>query len=273
MMDLGDVLAGSVLDFAFTTVAPSTGLPTQLAGSPTLAVYAGNGTTKITAGITLTVDHDARTGRNHVRIDLTGSGSYVRRQDYNVTITAGTVGGTSAVGYVVARFSIENRFAPGIRARGVCPTSGSHSTTVVVLPTAISYGNDAIVGDVLNFVDGTNAGRKTNITAWDNTTKFATVDPPLPVACDNTSGFELMVGPVSTAAAASLSAATVAEETSVPAANAPIWKKINWMFAKTRNKMTQTATTQTLRNDADSATIGASTVSDDGTTFTRGEFS
>ena len=35
----------------------------------------------------------------------------------------------------------------------------------------------------------------------------------------------------------------------------------------------QTATAQVLRNDADNATIGTSTVSDDGTTFTRGKFS
>jgi hypothetical protein len=37
-------------------------------------------------------------------------------------------------------------------------------------------------------------------------------------------------------------------------------------------KITQNATTQTLRNDADSAAIGSSSVTDDGTTFTRGEF-
>lgn len=45
-----------------------------------------------------------------------------------------------------------------------------------------------------------------------------------------------------------------------------------WLGALSRNKITQTATTTTLRNDADSGNLATSTVSDDGTTFTRGEF-
>jgi hypothetical protein len=47
---------------------------------------------------------------------------------------------------------------------------------------------------------------------------------------------------------------------------------ISWLLALNRNKMTQTDTTTTLRNDADSASIATSTVSDSGGTFTRGEF-
>ena len=47
---------------------------------------------------------------------------------------------------------------------------------------------------------------------------------------------------------------------------------INWVGALSRNKITQTSTTQTLRNDADAGDISTSTVSDDGTTFTRGEW-
>ena len=66
---------------------------------------------------------------------------------------------------------------------------------------------------------------------------------------------------------------TLAELSAVPAANAAISAKINWIFAQARNKLTQTATTQAVRNDADSGNIATSTVSDDGTTFTRGEFS
>jgi hypothetical protein len=76
---------------------------------------------------------------------------------------------------------------------------------------------------------------------------------------------------LSAAAWAAMHGDAIAEETAVPAANASLVTKINFMFAKARNKMTQTATTQLLRNDADNATIATSTVSDDGTTFTRGE--
>lgn len=66
---------------------------------------------------------------------------------------------------------------------------------------------------------------------------------------------------------------TFAEVASVPAATSSLKDKINWLFAIARNKITQTATTWTLRNDADSASIATATVSDDGTTYTRTEAS
>lgn len=65
---------------------------------------------------------------------------------------------------------------------------------------------------------------------------------------------------------------THAEVASVPAANASLALKIGWMFLLARNKITQTATTQLVRNDADSATVGTSVISDDATTFVRGEY-
>lgn len=66
---------------------------------------------------------------------------------------------------------------------------------------------------------------------------------------------------------------TYAEPGAVPAATSSLKDKINWLFALARNKTTVTATTATLRNDADSGNVSTSTVSDDGTTFTRGEWS
>ena len=67
-------------------------------------------------------------------------------------------------------------------------------------------------------------------------------------------------------------AKTMTESASVPAVTASVLSALQWLFALSRNKITQTSTTQLVRNDADSGTIGTSTVSDDGTTFTRGEF-
>lgn len=56
------------------------------------------------------------------------------------------------------------------------------------------------------------------------------------------------------------------------AGGAGLEEAVAWLIALSRNKMTQTTTTSTLRNDADSSSISTSTVSDDGTTFTRGEW-
>lgn len=73
--------------------------------------------------------------------------------------------------------------------------------------------------------------------------------------------------------ATGLDAVVTAEPASPPAFGGTLKGAISWLLALARNKVTQTATTQLVRNDADSATIGTSSVSDDGTTYTRGKFS
>ena len=75
-----------------------------------------------------------------------------------------------------------------------------------------------------------------------------------------------------TLAATCLDNVVCAEPGAVPSLTANLKTAISWLLALARNKVTQTSTTSTLRNDADSATIATSTVSDDGTTFTRGEW-
>lgn len=77
---------------------------------------------------------------------------------------------------------------------------------------------------------------------------------------------------VNTEVVDALSTDTYAELADVPAATVSLADKISWLFMLARNKVTQSATTQTLRNDADSADIGTSTVSDSAGTFTRGEW-
>lgn len=106
----GDVRLGATLDFKFTTV-DANGMPSTLGGVPAIAAYGANSLTEITAGITLTVDFDGRIGMHHIRIVASGANGYAINTDYDVVITAGTVTGTSVVGYVVKSFSIENRVA------------------------------------------------------------------------------------------------------------------------------------------------------------------
>ncbi len=65
---------------------------------------------------------------------------------------------------------------------------------------------------------------------------------------------------------------TYAEPGSVPAATASIVAKLSWLYTLARNKRTTTATADVVRNDADSGTIGTAALSDDATTFTRGEY-
>lgn len=66
---------------------------------------------------------------------------------------------------------------------------------------------------------------------------------------------------------------TFAEISSIPAATTTLTNMIRLLYSLARNKTMQTATTFTLRNDADSGNIGTATVSDDGTTGTKGKLS
>lgn len=70
-----------------------------------------------------------------------------------------------------------------------------------------------------------------------------------------------------------LSTDTFAELGAVPAATSSLKDKIVWLFMTARNKITQTSTTQEVKADDGSTTVGTATVSDDGTTFTKGEMS
>ena len=71
---------------------------------------------------------------------------------------------------------------------------------------------------------------------------------------------------------AAISTTTYAESAAVPSATATLIDKIRWLATLARNKITTSATTQTLLADDNSTTVGASTVSDDGSVATRGKF-
>jgi len=68
-------------------------------------------------------------------------------------------------------------------------------------------------------------------------------------------------------------AKTMTELAAVPGVTASVLAGLEWLFALARNKATQTATTQTAFKDDGSTPLATATVSDDGTTFTRGEWS
>jgi hypothetical protein len=62
-------------------------------------------------------------------------------------------------------------------------------------------------------------------------------------------------------------------ESGPPAATASLAAKIRWLATLARNEIRQTSATQVVRNDANNADLATANIADDGTTFTRGEFS
>lgn len=137
MTYLGDFALGATFDFKFTSRAFASGAPTTLSGSPVVSAYVDNNTTELTAGITLTVDFDSRTGMNNVRVVASSGNGYAAGGNYSLVITTGTVGGVSVVGEVVGMFSIEARSA-------LRPTTAGR--TLVVDAAGLADANTVKVG-------------------------------------------------------------------------------------------------------------------------------
>lgn len=150
---IGDIRLGDTIDVKFTTVNTS-GVPTTLAGSPVISAYPGNSTTEVTAGITLTVDFDSRTGMHNVRVVASNGNGYAAG-NYYLVITTGTVSGSSVVGYVIGAFSIESRSA-------VMPTTAARTLD-------ISAGGEA-------GVDWANVGSPTTTLGLSGTTVKTATD-------------------------------------------------------------------------------------------------
>lgn len=149
MSYFGDIRLSDTIDIKFVTTAAATGAPTQLAGTPVISAYPGNSTTQVTTGITLSVDFDGVTGLNNCRVVASGANGYATATNYALVITTGTVGGTSAVGYVIGSFSIEARSA-------LMPTTAARTLDV-------SAGGEA-------GVDWANVGSPTTTVGLSNTT-------------------------------------------------------------------------------------------------------
>ncbi len=174
-MSFGDYKLGATIHGRFTTRAGTPPQPTSLLGTPSVVVYVGNSTTKITAGVTLSVDHDAKTGMNLLEIVATAANGYATGTDYNIMLDAGTVGGTPVQGEVVGHFSIEKSAAYLLAVnlnKGIILGSAKTGTlsTTQFTSTVNGYTLDAPVGRLVTWLPGSaNHGQQKVISAYDDT--------------------------------------------------------------------------------------------------------
>ena len=187
---------------------------------------------------------------------------------------------------------------------GVVSQDGSvndASATTTTFVTNLTQATDGFYHDkVIVFVSGSLAGQARHIETYTGSTKSITVSEAFTSAPANADEFLILathehsineiqnglatsseiaaLNDISTADVNSeildvLTVDTFAEPSSVPAAATSLANKLSWVYTLNRNKLTQTSTTLTVRNDADGANVASAPVSDDGTTFTRGEYS
>jgi hypothetical protein len=252
MSYLGDIRLGETLDCKFSTRSFTTGAPTTLSGSPVISAYPGNSTTELTAGITLTVDFDSRTGLNNVRIVATSGNGYATATNYELVITTGTVGGVSVVGEVVGSFSIENRSAlmPTTAARTLDVTAANKVNGVVLVDTLTTYtGNTAQTGDA-----------------------FARLGAPAGASVSADIATRATPAQVNTEVLDVLNTDTFAEPgQEAPPATTTLVKKLGWLYKLARNKLTQSSSEFKVFADDGATVDNKATVSDDGSVFTRNE--
>ena len=104
-----DYTLGDTIYYAFTTRAFATGVPTALAGSPTLEIYENDSTSPIVEGaskLVLTQNLNSINGFNLATITATSGNGFEAGKTYHIIVKTGTVGGTSVVGEVVGRFTL-----------------------------------------------------------------------------------------------------------------------------------------------------------------------
>lgn len=146
-------------------------------------------------------------------------------------------------------------------------------------PSAITSGNTAIWQLTLTATEMQAA--LIQITVSDSATKVIEDQAVLIATYGNASAqhaFDLDTAAATVPTASEIADAVLDEALTEPAGifawgSATLRTVVAWLGALSRNKMLQTATETTLRNDADDADIATSDIADDGTTFTRDEWS
>lgn len=266
------------LPHLFDTFDGGTGASITLTGlaATDLEIYKDGGTTQRASdnGYTLLdtdgIDFDSITGIHGFSIDLsdnTDAGFYAVGSWYHVVVSSVTID-AQTVNFIACAFRIVSatRGMAGTAlpnaaadAAGGLPISDAGGLDLDAMNTNV---ND-IETDLANGTDGLGAIKTDTAAILVDTNSLN--DTKIP----DTISLAAINAEVDTA----LGTTTYAELSAVPAATSTLADKINWLFALARNKITQTSTTLTLRNDADGADIASSTVSDDGSTATRGEFS
>jgi hypothetical protein len=278
MMYLGDFNVTQTVRFSWNTNAIA-GESITRATNGTISVYKDGNTTQSTAGVTDTEDFDSLTGVHLVAIDLTADAFYVTGADYMVVLSAATIDGKT-INATLAHFSVANRshLRPTTAGRTLDVSAGGEA--------GVDWANVGSPTTALN-LSGTTVKKATDVE-----TDTADIQARLPAAL--VSGrIDASVGAVAANAITAAAIATgaidadalaadavteiwakaMSDLTAVPGITASVLDAINWMFALSRNLITQTATTQIVKKDDGTTTLGTSTQSDDGTVHTRGEWS
>lgn len=158
----GDFAAGALVEHHFTTKVNN--VATTLVGG-VVRIYKNGNTTELSAGITLTVDFDSKTGKHYIAVDTSQAG--YGTGEYQATLTVGSVGGIDIFPEELFSFSINRsllNIADAILGRNIA--GGSSGGRTVSQSLATLRNKQAAVAGVLTTYeqDGTTPMFEANLT-------------------------------------------------------------------------------------------------------------
>lgn len=167
-------------------------------------------------------------------------------------------------------------------------TDGAQASTVTAIladttiTASIQTAVDAILVDTAdiqpNYAQASTVAGVAQASTLTTIVADTTIIASIQVAVDAINAGHAQASALLTAAAvkvqvvSALDSDTYAEASGVPGATASIVDKLSFMATAMRNKIETTSVLITIYADDTSTTVVTSTISDDGTTFTRGEF-
>ncbi len=213
---LGDFLKGATVRVPFNT-AGADGASVTIATNGEVRVYKDGGTTQITAGATLSEDFDAITGLHYAVID-TSDAAYTMPGEYDVAVVNNTIDGQTVSAWI-GSFSL-GRITAERPLIGLATAGAAGSVTLPATASSVTNFYNYVI-----IAAGTGAGQARIVTAYNGTTKVATVDPNWATNPDTTS----VVIALTVAPAAGAEVANIADQVLAAAQTTPIHANVQKM--------------------------------------------
>jgi hypothetical protein len=226
-----------------------------------------------TSGRSLVVDTSGLVDANTVKLGPTGSGTAQTARDIGAGVIAATV--SDKTGYTVSTVSDKTGYSlssGGIQAIWDALTSAL--TTVGSIGKLLVDNINATISSRSTYAGADTSGTTTLLSRIASALTLTGGAVTVGTNNDKT-GYALTITPatstdVLTQVNVALDAAGT-ELSSVPSTTGSIRQKLGFLFQFFRNKKTITASVETIYKEDAATTLGTASVSDDGTTFTRGE--
>lgn len=258
MMHLGDFPVNGVVSFLWNTNAVA-GESITRATDGAIRIYKTHATRSTwetqrtsSSGISDFEDFDSQTGVHACRIDLsdnTDDGFYAAGNEYQVVLSGATIDG-KAINAVLAHFSIE-------RANGVLALLKDGTNGLAAIK--------GFVDDLESRLTATRAGYLDHLAG--GAVALASGVTVSSIAANAVDATALAANAVD-----KIWGKTMTELSAVPGVTASMLSAVSWIFTLARNRIEQTATLQTVRKDDQTTALATATVSDDGVTAVRGEW-